>query len=315
MAKFNGDSKMRSMINENPSLLTALSRFGIPLGFGDRCVSEICRQHGIDVDTFLTVTNYISSGHTDLPADPAIVHTLTLMGFLKNAHEYFLDFLIPRIKRKLIEAIDCSGYNEVGMLIIKQYDEFSREVNSHLRFENEKVFPYVEKLLQGRRDPAYSIARFASNHHHIAPKLQELKDIIIRYYPGSSSDLLTAALYDIFLFEQDIDAHCRVEDDLFVPAVQRLEQQTLELCPADPAPAENPIATRAISDPEKVASLSRREKEIISLIAKGLSTKEIASALYLSTHTVTTHRRNICTKLHIHSPAGLAIFAIANNLA
>lgn len=305
---------MRTLINENPSLLTALSRFSIPLGFGDRDVCDVCRQHGIDVDTFLTVTNYISSGHTELPADPAVVHTPTLMGFLKNAHEYFLDFLIPRIKRKLIEAIDCSGHNEVGLLIIRQYDEFSREVNAHLRFENEKVFPYVEKLLNRMRDPAYSIARFASNHHHIAPKLQELKDIIIRYYPGSSSDLLTATLYDIFQFELDIDSHCRVEDDLFVPAVKRLEQQTLEVCQPEADPTSASIS-RGISDPEKVASLSQREREIISLIAKGLSTKEIAARLYLSDHTVTTHRRNICAKLHIHSPAGLAIFAISNNLA
>jgi len=60
--------------------------------------------------------------------------------------------------------------------------------------------------------------------------------------------------------------------------------------------------------------LSAREKEIIICVVKGMTNKEIADALYLSTHTVITHRRNIARKLQIHSPAGLTIYAIVNKL-
>ena len=49
-------------------------------------------------------------------------------------------------------------------------------------------------------------------------------------------------------------------------------------------------------------------------VAKGLSNKEIADSLFLSVHTVATHRRNISGKLQIHSTAGLIIYAIANKL-
>ena len=56
--------------------------------------------------------------------------------------------------------------------------------------------------------------------------------------------------------------------------------------------------------------LSSREKEIITCVVKGMTNKEIADALYLSAHTVITHRRNIARKLQIHSPAGLTIYAI-----
>ena len=45
-----------------------------------------------------------------------------------------------------------------------------------------------------------------------------------------------------------------------------------------------------------------------------MSNKEIADALCLSVNTVTTHRRNISAKLQIHSPAGLAIYAVVNKL-
>ena len=61
-------------------------------------------------------------------------------------------------------------------------------------------------------------------------------------------------------------------------------------------------------------SLSEREKEIIRLVACGRSNKEIADTLFISAHTVATHRRNINAKLGIHSPAALAIFAIVQGL-
>ena len=61
-------------------------------------------------------------------------------------------------------------------------------------------------------------------------------------------------------------------------------------------------------------TLSQREKEIITCVVKGMPNKAIADQLYLSIHTVITHRRNIARKLQIHSPAGLTIYAIVNKL-
>lgn len=60
--------------------------------------------------------------------------------------------------------------------------------------------------------------------------------------------------------------------------------------------------------------LSLREKEIIACVVKGMTNKAIADKLFISIHTVITHRRNIARKLQIHSPAGLTIYAIVNKL-
>lgn len=60
--------------------------------------------------------------------------------------------------------------------------------------------------------------------------------------------------------------------------------------------------------------ISQREKEIVVCVVKGMTNKEIAEKLYLSIHTVITHRRNISKKLQIHSAAGLTIYAIVNKL-
>ena len=56
------------------------------------------------------------------------------------------------------------------------------------------------------------------------------------------------------------------------------------------------------------------EKEKISLVVKGMTNQEIADKLFLSIHTVITHRRNIARKLEIHSATGLTIYAIVNKI-
>lgn len=61
-------------------------------------------------------------------------------------------------------------------------------------------------------------------------------------------------------------------------------------------------------------SLSEREIEIIKLISDGSTNKEIADQLFLSTHTVNTHRKNIMNKLGIKNTAGIVIYAVKENI-
>ena len=60
--------------------------------------------------------------------------------------------------------------------------------------------------------------------------------------------------------------------------------------------------------------ISAREVEIIKLVAEGSSNKEIADKLFLSVHTITTHRKNIMSKLGVNNTAGLVLFAIKQNI-
>lgn len=298
--------KMRHLVKDNSALILVMGRFGISLGFGDMTVHDVCHMHGVDEATFLEVANFVS----DKPYSHESVSLPSLIGYLKQAHEYFLDFNLPTLRRKLIEAIDCSGSNDIAMLILRFYDDYVAEVRKHMEHENEVVFAYVEQLLQGFLSRDYSIKDFAGKHTPMSDKLKELKDIIIRYCPEKNNYLLNAVLLDILLCEQDLTSHCMIEDHLFVPAVKLVEQQLTQsgtihyTDDTDSAPA----------DSDRSDLLSDREKDILISITKGLSNKEIADTLCLSVHTVTTHRRNISQKLQIHSTAGLIIYAIANKL-
>jgi len=60
--------------------------------------------------------------------------------------------------------------------------------------------------------------------------------------------------------------------------------------------------------------ISSREKKILQQIALGLTNKEIADKLFISIHTVVTHRKNITHKLGIKSVSGLTVYAILHNL-
>lgn len=217
---------MSDLICENYTLLQVLSRFGVALGFGDKSVKEVCEMNGVDCGTFLTVVNFLGEDGTCMRDHLKGISIPALMDYLKRAHHYFLDFQLPTIRRKLIEAIDCSQENEVAFLIIKFFDAYVHEVRKHMEYENEKVFVYVEDLLKGEHSGEYNIGVFARNHDQINAKLTELKNIIIKYYPGvRDNQLMNAVLFDIFSCEEDLDSHNRVEDFLFVPAIMELEKE------------------------------------------------------------------------------------------
>ena len=69
-----------------------------------------------------------------------------------------------------------------------------------------------------------------------------------------------------------------------------------------------------ILNEEKTPSeLTDREIEVLKLLAMGNSNKEIAAKLFISTHTVISHRKNISEKLSIRSASGLTVYAVLNN--
>ncbi len=224
--KYSATDKMSDLICDNYSLLMVMSRFGLSLGFGDKNVKDVCEAQGVDYRTFLAVANFISEEQYSYNDAGSSLSIPALMDYLKRAHVYFLDFNLPAIRRKLIEAIDCSEANGVAFLILKYFDEYAKEVRRHMEYENEAVFTYVEQLLQGRLSDTYSIATFVSKHNQIDTKLKELKNIIIKYYPEKeNNNLLNAVLFDIFNCEQDLASHCQVEDYMFVPAVAQIERK------------------------------------------------------------------------------------------
>ena len=305
---FQPSDMMAELISRQYSLLQVVSRFGMTLGVGEKSVSEVCQLNGVDTNTFLAVINYVGNGCSpEFIPEPDTISLPSLLKYLRESHTYFLEYSLPSIRRKLIGTINYSSSNEFSFLILKYYDSFCEEVRAHLDYENKIVFPHVDALLSHRATD-FTIDAFDTEHDETADgKLNELKNIIIRYYssPSESNYALNDVLSDIFICNEELDAHGLVEENLFLPAVKLLETHASE--------TDDFLIDNRTEDAD-ASLLSSREKDIVVCVVKGLTNKEIADKLNISFNTVLTHRRNIAHKLEIHSPAGLTIYAIVNGL-
>ncbi len=228
--RYSPGDKMSALIGDNYSLLTVMSRFGLPLGFGDATIGEVCSRNGIDCPTFLTVVNFIAEERDSIELD-ASISVQALMDYLRRAHDYFLGFKLPAMRQKLVRALAGQDDEALSAAVIKYYDEYVREVRDHMDYEDRHVFTYVASLLSGDgvRDKDFSIGVFAKHHDRAELKLTELKNIIIKYYPQSrDAELMNDVLYDIYNCEADLALHTKIEDYLFIPAIAGLEKEVCD---------------------------------------------------------------------------------------
>lgn len=304
---YEASDKMISLIRDNYNLLQSLGSFGISLGFGDKTVKQVCDDQNVDTNTFLAVVNFTINGYREMN-DVSRLSVPTLLQYLKASHDYFLGFQLPFIRKELVDALDEN--DNLARLILKLYDEYSRSVTQHMKYEEKTVFPYVESLIAGKPMANYAIDMYSKHHGQESSKLRELKSIIIKYFPGDClrNNQLSATLYDIYNNEEWLALHAEVEDNIFIPAIKYLEEKSRQ------SDVSAKISSMIGKNQEGADALGEREKDVIVALVQGMSNKEIAEHLCISVNTVITHRRNIARKLQIHSPAGLTIYAIVNNL-
>jgi regulator of cell morphogenesis and NO signaling len=275
-------------------VLQLMNRFGISMGVGEKSIEEVCAEHQVDCPTVMAIINYALCKELPLQLEE-LIHIPTLHRYLENAHTYFLKFQLPRIRQELLEAINLAhSTSQVPLMIIQFFDEYAREIKSHIDHEME-----------------HSYEQHARDDEHIANKAHELKTLIIKYYPTNTNEdnteqmrLLYAVLHDLRHFENELALHCAIEDDIMLPALRKEQRKQ----------SQHTTNEEDISSPKVDEVLSAREIEVIRYVAQGLSNKEIADVMCLSTHTVMSHRKNIARKLDIHSTAGLTIYAVVNGI-
>lgn len=304
---YEADDKMISIIRDNYNILQSLGSFGINLGFGDKTVREVCEEQNVDTYTFLAVVNFTINGYKEYDnADRLSISTL--LHYLKASHAYYIDFQLPFIRKELVNALDEN--DNLARLILRLYDEYAHSITNHMKYEEKTVFPYVQALIDGTATAGFDIETFSKHHGQVDQKLKELKNIIIKYLPsdGLHNNQLSATLYDIYNNEEWLNQHSLVEEEIFIPAIRNEERKLKQ------NDVSAKISNMISQAPQSEEQLSDRERDVIIAVVQGMTNKEIADHLFISINTVITHRRNIARKLQIHSPAGLTIYAIVNNL-
>lgn len=217
---YSANDTLIDLVEEDFNILPILSRFSIPLGVGNKSIAEVCKEAGIDTDIFLLLVNYILTGV--IPVDKASVESaISIVDFLHNSHDYFLAYKFPHIRKNLINALD-PAHDDINPAIVRFFDDYVTQVKNHFDYEEKYVWPYIRSL-SSDTTPSYSIDVFSKHHDEIGEKLNDLKNIILRYYTTSMPDKMYDALVDIFNCEEDLNTHHSIENHILVPMVTRLE--------------------------------------------------------------------------------------------
>ena len=225
---YSADDKMALLISGDSALLQVISCFGLRLGFGNRTVQEVCDEAGVDCATFLTVVNFVADGFSRIDANYDQLSLVQLVDYLRQAHVYFLKYLLPDIRSKLQKAV-ASSKDKVSQLILSSFDEYAEEVKKHMDYEDNKVFTYVEDLVGGCSIENYKITTYSKHHDLVSDRLTELKSLLVKYTPADVDRyLLTSALLDIYACEKGLEWHCKIEDYLFSPAVLNYEKSVIK---------------------------------------------------------------------------------------
>ena len=87
---YHSSDKMYDVIQEDDRILQIMSRMGLPLGFGEKTVGEVCRENNVDAVTFLALANYTIGGKNVAGYYIDKVSVASLMDYLIRCHHYFL---------------------------------------------------------------------------------------------------------------------------------------------------------------------------------------------------------------------------------
>jgi DNA-binding NarL/FixJ family response regulator len=192
------------------------------------------------------------------------------------------------------------------------------------------------KLLEGRADFSV-IGEAADGEEAVKMVLEKKPDIVIMdiWMPrlsgidatrrivkrGSQTKVLVLSMHESRTYVEEVlragasgyIVKNSASSDL-LQAIDAVQGGASYLSPAITQQVVDAIARPGDSSPSGVAMLTDREREVLQLIAEGLSSKEIASMLGVSLKTIDSHRSNLMQKLDIHKVSGLVRFAIRAGL-
>lgn len=232
--------KMADVIHYHYNLLPVISRFKIDLGFGDKSVEQVCRDHQVNDDFFIEITNSFADEdyipHKELDTFPVSL----IVEYLKKTHQYYLEEKIPELEEMIKEMVSkLTTEKDKSGLVINFFREYKNELTQHIEREEEKVHPYVFEIENAwnksflTRDlyekiKKYSINDFAGEHDNVEEKLFDLKNIIIKYLPPiKDRALCNRILMELFRLEKDLNAHANLEDKVLIPKVAMMEKKLL----------------------------------------------------------------------------------------
>ena len=222
---FTAKMKLADIVAANHNIILVLPRFGIPLGFGEKSVGEVCKAANVPVDFMLLICNlYTFDDYLPDINQLATTDMSMLVPYLKASHSYYTEERLPHIG-KHISHIASRIEEKYGRVLKQFYADFRKEINDHFLSEEKIEFPKLLSLQQGVRKCRTAKSYSEKSHEELDDKLNDLTQIVYKYLPGNSLPEETMELvFDILQLSSDIQKHALVEEKILIPYIDWLER-------------------------------------------------------------------------------------------
>lgn len=223
--------KIADLIFENPYLLLLLEHFDLDLVTHDKTVSQLCSEHGIDENIFISFAN-LYNGFTPSVSDSFDYSQIeTIIRFLQNSHRYFKHDKYPEIQDYINKLVVKNPSAEIRM-IGKFFDDYFMEVNEHLNYEEGIAFPYFRSLLHGKTPDSgneeikFSGSEYLEHHTDIESKLTDLKNLLLRHVSLKNDPVNRRKLiFSLIELEYVLNIHSLIEESILIPMVINREKK------------------------------------------------------------------------------------------
>lgn len=221
--------KMADAINQYHSLLTVLPRLGIPLGFGEKSVEQLCKEHRVSLPLFTLIARvYCLEDYFPTANELQQCPMTDILQYLISSHKDYLENKLPHIEHHLnilLEPMD----KKYSSLISNFYAEFRKEMEKHFQYEEEVIFPYLRQILseqEATESATYQKNTFHQQHDDIEDTLNDLSNLLLKYIPAEvSPSERVDMLLDMYALSNDIAKHAMMENRILVPYIQLLESK------------------------------------------------------------------------------------------
>jgi regulator of cell morphogenesis and NO signaling len=221
--------KMADAINQYHSLLTVLPRLGIPLGFGEKSIGQLCAEHRVSEPLFMLISRvYCQDDYFPTANELQQCPMADILQYLVSSHKDYLENKLPHIEHHLnilLEPMD----KKYSTLISNFYAEFRKEMEKHFQYEEEVIFPYLRQILseqEATESATYQKNAFHQQHDDIEDTLNDLSNLLLKYIPAEISPVERVdMLLDMYALSNDIAKHAMMENRILVPYIQLLESK------------------------------------------------------------------------------------------
>lgn len=229
MALLTSDTPLSAALEQHPTLIPLVSRFGIRLGLGEKSVAAVCAEHGIDAGFMLTLMNTYLFEEYFPEQKLKSFHVSQLVDYLSKTNAYYLHYQLPNIERHLGSLIASGGAGNKNLALLGQFfASFKQSLTDSIDYDTREWFPYCLAVSSGdvtggTKKVTVPVTSDGGGEDPAVSQLRDLRSIMVRHLSGEYNDNLAyAVIFAVGSIERDIRQHNRIRNRVLTPVIDAL---------------------------------------------------------------------------------------------